>query len=222
MRRVLVTLLAAGLLGACGSGGDEARPVTSEEAQTLAQVRFRNYDAGARVVAASTEDAQGPVHLDGWVDFVDHVGYASLDQEGAAPSLLTWDGESAALAPAAAATAPLPPPAELASAQRSPLDASASAEHALLLVLLDLGSDRPENPLLLQQGGARWLRSDEVQGAPVDVFTATSAGNARYWVDGDGLLRRAEVLVGGEWVTIDLGDSLDPSRLDALVPAEGS
>ena len=85
--------------------------------------------------------------------------------------------------------------------------------------MLDLGSDRPENPLLLQQDGAQWLRSDSVDGAPVDVFTATADGNARYWVDHDGLMQRAEVLVGGDWDTVDLGDALDPDQLGPLVEA---
>jgi len=217
VRAVLGLLAVVALVGACSGGGDHARPVTSDEAQTLAQVRFRNYDEGARAVSTEVADKAGKVQLDGWVDFVDHVGYGSLAQPGSATSLITWDGSSAALVPATSDSAPLPAPDALATAARSPLDASSSAEHALLLVMLDLGSDRPENPLLLQQDGAQWLRSDEVDGTPVDVFTATSEGHARYWVDHDGLMQRAEVLVGGAWESIDLGDAIDPEQLG--VPA---
>ncbi|GEL95323.1 hypothetical protein [Cellulomonas composti] len=205
-----------GLLAGCG-GHDEPRPVTQEEAELLATVRFRNYDAGAREVSTVVEgetDAED-VQLDGWVDFADHRGYALLTQDTADPSLIAWDGSQAVVgaAPDGATSAPLPAPVDLLTGEPTSIDASASREQALLLVLLDLADDRPENPLLLQQEGATFVRSDEVGGVPVSVLTATADGNARYWVDAEGLLRRFEVLVGGEWSTVDLGDAIDPAKL---------
>ncbi|WP_029289201.1 hypothetical protein [Cellulomonas sp. HZM] len=203
---LVVAAGAAAVLVGCSSAPQE-RPVTQDEAQTLATIRFHDYDAGTRAFSTSVTDASGTLDLAGWVDFRDHTGYALATQDDAAPSLLLWDGSSARLqpAPAGTTTAPLPVPVALRSTAATPLDARSSGVHATLLVLLDLGSDRPENPLLLQQGGARWLRSDDVDGTDVDVFAATKAGTSRYWVAQDGTLVRAEVQVGGRWTTIDLG-----------------
>ena len=68
---------------------------------------------------------------------------------------------------------------------------------AALAFIAELGATRPENPLLLEQGGALWLRDDSVGGTPVTVFAgppglgagvgASSPQGAqarvRYWVD---------------------------------------
>ena len=110
------------------------------------------------------------------------------------------------------------------------LDPTASGLDALLAAISALGSDRPDNPLLLQQSGALWLREDEVDGTPVTVFAAPPsdepvdagiAGRAlrddatlRLWVGGDGLLLRAEVKLNNAWSVVDFPDTAAP-RLEA-------
>ena len=105
-----------------------------------------------------------------------------------------------------------------------PLDAASSRLDALLITLGGLGSDRPDNPVLLQQAGAMWLRTDTVDGTPVTVFAAPPSDKPldgttkvtadtsplRLWVDAVALLRRAEVRLGSDWVTADFPDAGAP------------
>ena len=105
-----------------------------------------------------------------------------------------------------------------------PLDATSSRLDALLITLGGLGSDRPDNPVLLQQAGALWLRTDTVDGTPVTVFaspptdkpldgtTKVTADTSplRLWVDAAALLRRAEIRLGSDWVTVDFPDTPAP------------
>ena len=222
-------LVAVALTSSGCSSPDDASPapraVTAEEAQLLAIARFKNFDAGARAVSVDFEDAGHALSLVGWFDYATGIGYGELADSGTPNSLLTWQGDTLAVHPAVGATAPLPPPGAadaLDSSWRSgPMDPTSSTLHAVLEFVEELGSTRPENPLLLQQGGALWLRDDSLAGTPVTVFagptglagpsdspTAPSgdgASRVHYWVDTTGLLLRVDVLLGAAWVTIDLG-----------------
>ena len=90
----------------------------------------------------------------------------------------------------------------------------------MLLLLLELGSDRPDNAQLLLQSDAQWLRADTDDGVPVDVFAGPSApvvsgetaagpnpGRLRYWVDGTGRLLRFEVDLPTGMVSVGLNHS---------------
>ena len=107
-----------------------------------------------------------------------------------------------------------------------PLDASTSRLDALLITLSGLGSDRPDNPVLLAQSGAMWLRTDTVDGTPVTVFAAppsdkpvdpstttitAESSPLRLWVNSAGLMLRAEVRIGGDWNTAEFPDASAPS-----------
>ena len=236
------------VLAGCGATPDPApaaRPVTAEESQTLALVRFNNFDAGARRMTATLEDRGHELALDGWVDYTTHTGLALLSVDGAPDRELAWNGAYVAARPATAAGAPDVPvdvaldvpldvPLDLGGWDATALDAGATPLHALLIVLASLGSDRPENPLLLQQGGALWLRVDTVDDRPVTVFTGPSDGavvdgaidpeaaSVRYWVDADGVMMRVEVRLGAGWATVDLADAEGatvPKLFDDVVPA---
>jgi len=77
-----------------------------------------------------------------------------------------------------------------------------TGQDLLLTLLLSLGTDRPENALLLRQGSAEFLRHDEVDGVRVTVMSGprpaqdTQESKTRYWVDADGDLRRFEAYLG--------------------------
>ena len=216
------------LVGACsspGAGSPSPRAVTAAESQILAIARFKNFDAGTRSVSVELTDAGHALGLDGWFDYAAGVGYASLTDAGSPNNLITWQAHAIAVHAPAGAAAPLPPPGVATTVDETwrtgPLDPTVSTLHAALIFIEELGATRPENPLLLQQGGALWLRDDNVGGTPVTVFagptglaatpgTATASptpGSSRvhYWVDATGLLLRVEVLFGTAWVTIDLG-----------------
>ncbi|MEU7023058.1 hypothetical protein ABZ990_20685 [Streptomyces sp. NPDC046203] len=79
-----------------------------------------------------------------------------------------------------------------------------------LQLLIGLGADRPDNPLLLAQSGARRLAREDIDGRPYDRFSGpraqgttpgAGAGAGRspltYWVDEDGGLRRVSMQMPG-------------------------
>lgn len=154
---------------------DGPRPLDEAESQRLAVARYRNLDAGVRSIEVEVAGPPGEpaTRLTGWIDFVAHRGYAAASSGDAPLGLLFWSPESLALRGWDQAVPPLPVPADGWTA--TSLDADATALTAVLALLLSLGGDRPENDLLLRQSDARWLRSETVDGIPVDVFVGPSA-----------------------------------------------
>ena len=157
-------------LSACTSSPDpsapdaSARPVTTEEAQLLAVTRFNNYDAGTRPFSTTLTEQGAELTVTGWIDYVAHVGYASVT--GAFdPQAMVWSDTTVGIIPQTPdedGNPILPMPAADAEWQSRPLDPTTSRLDAMLAVLSSLGSDRPDNPLLVQQTGALWLRDDTV------------------------------------------------------------
>ena len=230
-RAASVLALAALLLTGCATPAvdefpvGDARAVTTEEAQRFAATRFRNYDAGARTVAFTLEEAGGPSSFAGWVDYAHGVGYGRLETP-AEHGLLLWNAAVVGSHPAQGDTAPLPIPDtdQLAEAWTGgALAPSSSRLHALLATLVALGVDRPDNPLLLQQSGALWLGERQLDGRELTVFAgppsdealpagATAdpdAASVRYWIDATGLLARLDVRLGGTggWTAVTFGDA---------------
>ncbi|WP_261166241.1 hypothetical protein [Microbacterium sp. Marseille-Q6965] len=239
----VATAAAALLLTGCvpdqpePSASAAPRAVTEDEAQVLAVVRFRNYDAGTRAVEAAYRDSGHEVRLNGYVDYATHTGYATVSIDGSARDLIVWDGAAVAISPDPPASAePGPPPASAKGWTIGALESGRSALETVLAVLAALGADRPENPLLIEQSDALWLREDTIGGQAVTVFAGPSenpqatSGTAdpdgsgiRYWVDETGLALRVEVRLGDEWATIDLGDAEDITvpRLPAAADDDG-
>lgn len=234
--RTLVIGLLAGLLAltACAAGEPDSaeptpRPVTTAESQLLAITRFLNFDAGSRAFSTTVRTSGTDVALTGWIDFVAQAGYAQARTDSGDDALL-WTPTTAGIIPqppdaAGYPTLPIPPFDDAAWTSRA-LDAEASALDALLLTIGSLGSDRPDNPLLVQQTGAMWLRDDDIDGTPVAVFAAPPSDEPmdaddppitadtsplRLWLDSDGLMRRAEVRLSDGWVTVDMPDEPAPS-----------
>lgn len=229
----------AGTTAAAADGARTARPLTTDEAQGLATMRFRTSTPSVRHMSLEVDDHGQRFVVDGWVDLIAHVGYATV-RDAATPdvALLAWTPVGiATYEPAPAGTAslpPLPPPglADAAAWRSSSLDPSTSRLHAVLATVLALGNDRPDNPLLLQQSDARWLREDEVGGTAVVVYSAPttdeldaqdttsdgSAASVRYWVDSGWVAQRLEVRPGGSgpWVQVDLAPA-DDVELSALL-----
>jgi hypothetical protein len=228
-----LTVIVIGALTACTptTTPSGARAVTTEESQVLATVRFHNFDTGARGFTTSLRDAGTDLALVGWVDFTTGVGLATLSESGTPSYLLVWNATTVAAKPinadeaAAVSTPPVRTPTDSSNFSSSPLGTD-GALHPLLSILIALGNDRPDNPLLVQQGGALWLRDDTVGSTAVTVFAGPTtadgstdtttqatvdpeASSTRYWVDADGLLQRFDVRLGADWVTIDFGTATD-------------
>jgi len=232
LSRTLTALLAVVLsiaLTGCtaqpdGSHPAAARPVTSEEAQLLAIARFNNFDAGSRPFTTRVQERGVELHLQGWVDYTTQLGYAATTGAFAAQALLWTNSEVGIISqePDAAGDPVLPMPSLTDPAvSLDALDPSSSRLDALLSIISGLGSDRPDNPLLLQQAGALWLRADKINGSPVSVFAAppndsprdasspplnADTSSLRLWVDTHGLLRRAETRIGNDWTTINFSE----------------
>lgn len=222
MRRIGIVLAVAILvLGGCAATPAGPRALTTEEAQRLAVARFRNVDVGIREIVMTVPGAEG-VELTGWVDFARHLGYASvIDLDSQAPlGLLRWDLDSVAVHDPVASTLPVPTDGW----SVSPVDVTSSLGNAIIVVL-SLGSDRPDNPQLLQQTDARWLRTDSVGSVEVTVFAGPSADAVataappvdreltRFWVDDTGLLLRFEARTSSnseDWIVLDLGPAAEP------------
>lgn len=247
---LLLSLLLILTISACGNQSSSAndsqspRAVTNDEAYLLAAVLFKNYNAGVRQIRASFVDGPEQINADGWVDFTQGIGYAKVTPVSTAdgavetPFLVRWDLEVAEVWQGQevdlSSGVPLPEPST--GWQSLPLNSQESFLGKGLGALLLLAKDRPENPQLLQQSSAQWLREDQIDGVPVSVFSgpgsdgfnsaqetpsATSSpasssapeveqdgSGVRYWIDNDGLLRRVEIRIGryGDFSRIDFSE----------------
>ncbi len=231
-----VVLSLSSLFGCAPAETAGPRTVTSDEAQLLAVLRFRNFDAASRQVVTTLTDRGTELQLSGVVDYRSSTGFGVLSTSGAPAYLILWTDGLIAARPTDSSEAgkALGPPA-IAPESLDGYEVSAmsgdSTLHSLLSIIIALGNDRPDNPLLLQSGGALWLREDTIGETPVTVFTGPSnagetsaatasaidpdASGARYWLDDTGLLLRVEVRLGAAWVTVDFADAGD-ARVNAL------
>lgn len=233
---LLIASLALALTGCAAqsahSEADAARPVTTEESQLLAIARFNNFDLGSRPFVTELQERGVDLHLQGWVDYAAGLGFAATTGDFPAQAMI-WTASDVGILPQqpdAAGDPVLPMPAlDDPALSLDALDAESSRLDALLGVISGLGADRPDNPLLLQQAGALWLRTDEIDGAPVTVFATPPDDNPRdsssppltadtsplrLWVGADGTMLRADVRLGGDWITVDLPDA--PGQVLAL------
>lgn len=239
----IFALLAILALTSCAgdSGGEtpSPRPLTTDEAEHLALMRFRNFDAGARPVSFQVTDRGVTYVVEATVDFPAGLGYGLVsDAAGTETLLIGWSATTVSTRPWAASQAPLPAPAPDESWTTSAISVQQSRLHATLALVLGLSADRPDNALLLQQTDARWLRDDVVTGDadPVEVSVIAgptadvvydsasglpgdgSAATVRYWIDELGLVHRLELRLGAgsEWTVIDLGGSSGTGIADEL------
>lgn len=229
-RVFVATALAVVALAVSGCGAGEsdevttadARAVTADESQALAMTRVRNLEAGARSVTFEVGDGGTDLTFDGWFDYASGAGYGLLVSDDSA-NLILWNHDGLAAAPWAGDTAPLPvPPADSAEADWSsgPLDPSSSRLHSVFGVVAALGSDRPENPLLISGSGALWLAERSIDDTAVLVIAGPPSDEAlepgesadpegasiRYWIEASGLAHRVDVRVGaGEWIPVTYG-----------------
>ncbi|MFF2040875.1 hypothetical protein ACFVVX_10635 [Kitasatospora sp. NPDC058170] len=193
--------------------GTGERAVTVDEASRLALSRLNLFQASPVTVALTAAEGAGvEVRVEGVVDYRNHRGVGRYRVTGASGpldhGLVVWDAGGLGLAPEpAGADGPAWQQAERIPRQGwSPRTYTADPLDAGLQLLVELGADRPDNPLLLAQSGARWLGSDRLDGRTYDRFAGPRAQGAApdggrspltYWVDGDGTLRRMTMRMPG-------------------------
>jgi hypothetical protein len=165
--RLLCLAVALGLVAtlgaACGSGDKAAEAtatrLTTDQAQALAVMRFRTWSrkpATFKVAVTSNVAFSATVAI----DFSRGAGYGNYrtTRPGSATTLdegvIAWSGSYIETTHTGTASA-LP---DVSAWAERPVDTSNLIDLTLLLAS-NLGADRPENPALLQQGGARLLRT---------------------------------------------------------------
>lgn len=222
---VIPIVVTSGGGGSSGSYTNGPRPVTSAEAARLSTMRLTNFEAVGVAVSATIVTTQGVVTLNGDVDFHTLVGYGEVSG-GKGPSytlewnagrLLAWPSPGKPTAPPTAVPTIAP--------QERALAPSSSVVDSVLALLLGLGESRPDNVKQVQQDGARWLRTETLDGKTVDVMQGPSdkgPGHGSdtafdFWVDRSGHLLRVDAFLGGSATPTRI--DLDPSR---YVPVQTS
>ncbi|WP_344345608.1 hypothetical protein, partial [Kitasatospora putterlickiae] len=178
------------------------RPVTVDEASRLALSRLNLFQASPVAVSLTAAEGGGvEVRVEGVVDYRTRRGTGRYQVTG--PNgpldrgLVVWDTGGLGLAPEPAGVdGPAWQQAERVPRQGwSPRTYTADPLDAGLQLIAELGADRPDNPLLLAQSGARWLGRERLDGRDHDRFAGPRAQGAApdgerspltYWVDGDG------------------------------------
>src|SRR5687768_7485384 len=79
--RVVLVALAAVLVAACGTV-PESRPLSEQQAELLAVVRFTNYSDRVVAFRGQVPSSAGTLVLEGRLDYARSLGYASLRTAG--------------------------------------------------------------------------------------------------------------------------------------------
>ncbi|MGE7384264.1 hypothetical protein ACQKM2_02005 [Streptomyces sp. NPDC004126] len=211
------TTPADGTTDAAGSG---PRRLTAEEADRLALARFATYRRGTGNITVTIPTRGRTLHLSGRIDWRRHTGYATLRTDDHPPTtqLVRWNLTRLRTHPATTGPLPEHPPAD--GWQERPLERLSSTLDTVLLLLLNLSADRPDNAQLLTNSTARRLGEERIGTTPVMVVSGpapagrapNSPGNTRYWIDATGNLLRFTARPGGEtaWTTADLPQTPAP------------
>lgn len=200
-------LMLALVSSACGShNSDEPRPLTRTEADVLSQMLYTNYESqGARFeVAARSFNGDGTVVLSGVVDWRDHSGLATVRGLGAGQDTVT------AVAWTQNAIAEQRPGWAARLAGQDPnsffirgVEKETNQLDQLVAVVTALATTQPENAqLILQNEGARFVRTDVLRGRAVNVMRYSDS--LGYWVDAatGSMLRMEAVDSSGNWPTV--------------------
>ncbi|MGH4035887.1 hypothetical protein ACQB60_44105 [Actinomycetota bacterium Odt1-20B] len=184
----VVAVLAAAAASVALSGGEEgARPVTAEEAQQLAMVRFNTYEASPVAVTVTVPDGSGSTVVDGVVDYRTHRAVGTFATEGngrGQTGMLAWDVAGLAVAlpsssgphvpSAGAARQPagiLRAAGKLSQRAWSPRAYTTDPLDRALHVTMSLGANRPDNAQLLAQSGPRRLGQRSEAGRTYTLYS---------------------------------------------------
>ncbi|MGW8484555.1 hypothetical protein ACWGJP_15605 [Microbacterium sp. NPDC055903] len=212
------------------AGIEHPQRLTSGQAEELAAMRFRAHAAGIRGFDARLLSEEGDLRVIGWVDFAADTGYASVVAADSTAFLVVWDAAQVAFLDGGEAGAPQPSPPE-GDWQVSTFDPGASGLTRLLAALLLLSEDRPENPQLIAQNGARYLGEEQVGDVPTSHYSGVAADAAagdepdlgtQYWLDGEGdLVRFGIVLAGNALSLVDFSADSVPDSVPTVASVAG-
>ena len=165
--------------GAVDSAATPGTALTAGQASRLARILFNNYeDKGASFVADVPFGAGTTFTLSGDVDWTKHEGSATLHTDYQDPAetdtdlQLAWDVNGV--------YTHLDKPEGQFEWVGSVVDTSVPL-HQVLLLIDKVSSTKAENPLLVRQSGATFLRKERVGSVDAEVFRY--GDNTTYWVD---------------------------------------
>lgn len=190
MRRVGLFAAVAGaaavLLTGCGGNAETERPLAEEEVQLLSNVLWRNHSAGGMefVLTSRAGGSGGTVTIAGAWSFTDQVGCARVEG-GAPPHPVTetcWGGDTVLerrpTLDAVLAEAGQPGARFVAR----PADVTARRLDVLLRTVSALGTEQPENAVLIRQTpGTAFLRSDTLR--DTEVIVLRYGERLLWWID---------------------------------------
>lgn len=203
------SVFATSVLGACGGNDGGSQPATSgrevsattttqvpgtrltaAQAARLSRVLFNNYDKGGADVEVTAPFGAATFVMKGTIDWRAHVGrldVATSFTNGAAPE------RTEAYFTRSSVFSTLPGLTEAMAKQGRPgvnfvgRPLNDTSRLDLIIKLLDgLSSDRADNPLLIRQGEARYLRAE----GGLDIYQY--GPKTTYWVDAQGQMARLE------------------------------
>lgn len=181
-RRVSVVAVSVFVLllltvSACGTATSKttSQPLTSEQAATLADALYLNYqDKGALFTANAAWTSLGrTISMSGEVDWITTTGHALVRSTGADAGLTEiWWNQDTIIEywPMLANIAPSFGYSDAKFVSR-PLDAERRLVDRIISVVNSLAAAVRENALLIQQKpGSEFVRNDELQNQPVEVL----------------------------------------------------
>jgi hypothetical protein len=189
-RRIALLAVAVLTLTSCGENSSKTtqRPLTQQEASTLSQASFTNYDIGGALFEVNTvTEPNGPqLRLRGRVDWKTHSGSANVLANIPSPTLAgVWWQKNAVMerrptfdtAILAATKVKDPVLVRRPETTRRRLD-------QVIAVLTGLAAEQAENAqLVLQMEGSAFLRTDELRGRAVDVMRYGQ--RSIFWIDSE-------------------------------------
>jgi hypothetical protein len=166
-----------------GNVEDEGRPITDEQAVVLARVLQQNWERGGAAFTGEVEVAGVAIPMRGRVDFRSGRGTATLREPSAASRRYVWTRR--------AVYAQAEPGSRRYEVQ--PPDAENDPVHAAIALINLLSAETIDNTANIKDQGARFLRSETLDGTPVDVYRLRPDGATTYWIGhDDGLLRQVQ------------------------------
>ena len=198
------------VLASCsGTNGDASRPLNRTEAETLAQVLYRNYEAKGAVFELSTRalSGSGTVTLSGMVNWENHSGVAVVNGYGAGDGVveaIAWTAN--AIAEKRPAWADRLMGKDPQSFFARPVAIDSQQLDRLVAVVVGLAGTQPENAqLILQNEGAQFVRTDTLRNTEAIVLRYSP--KLLYWCDAQtGQMLRMEATDStGTWpIVVDI------------------
>jgi hypothetical protein len=166
-----------------GNVEEDGRPVTDEQAVVLARVLQQNWQREGATFTGEVEVAGVAIPMRGRVDFRSGRGTATLREPSAASRRYVWTRR--------AVYAQAEPGSRRYDVQ--PPDAENDPVHAAIALINLLSAETIDNTANIKDQGARFLRSETLDGTPVDVYSLRKDGATTYWIGhDDGLLRQVQ------------------------------